>query len=122
MKQTRFATLCAALGLAAFLTHQSHAQVVASDVASNYSGVTTGTNGGTGFGPWTVVANQNGTTSYAGFFIGNPGSAGITDLPNPSFGMYANPAGQGAGVIASRSFSNSLATNQTFSLKWGGIS
>ena len=86
MRSTRFATLCVALGFAAFFNSTSHAQIVASDVASNYTGVSTGTNGGTGFGPWTVVANQNGTTSYAGFFIGNPGSAGITDLSNPSFG------------------------------------
>lgn len=111
----RFSILCVALGLASFLTHQSQAQVVASDVASNYTGVSTGTNGGTGFGPWTVTT---GTGGFAGIFVGNPGAAGITDLPNPSFGMYANPAGQGAGVVASRSFSNALSVGQTFSLRW----
>ena len=87
MNSFRFATLCAALGLAAFLNSNSHAQVVASDVASNYSGVTTGTNGGTGFGPWTVTT---GSTGFGGIFVGNPGDASITDLANPSFGMYAN--------------------------------
>jgi len=78
------------------LGHESRAQVVASDVASNYTGVSTGTNGGTGFGPWTVISG----------------------LPNPSFGMYANPQNVNAGVIASRSFSNALSVGQTFSLRW----
>ena len=93
------------------------AQLIGYDVAANYTSVTTGTNGGTGFGPWTVTANS-GSNFFAGIFVGNPGSAGIAGLANPSFGMYANPAGLGAAVFASRSFSNALTTNQTFSVKW----
>ena len=110
--------LVAAITLAFALTAgQLGAQLIGYDTAANYSGVTTGTNGGTGFGPWTVTANS-GSNFFAGIFVGNPGSAGITGLANPSFGMYANPAGLGAAVFASRSFSNALTTNQTFSVKW----
>ena len=115
----RFSILCAALGLASFLNFESQAQIVATDVANNYTntGVSTGVNGGTGFGAWTVTTGSSG---FAGIFVGNPGSASISDLPNPSFGMYANNgANPGGSVIASRAFSNALSVNQTFSLKWG---
>jgi hypothetical protein len=111
----RFSILCAVLGLASFLNFSAQAQLVGFDTAANYSGISTGTNAGTGFGPWTVTT---GTGGFAGIFVGDPASAGISGLPNPSFGMYANPAGQGAAVFASRSFSNALAADQTFSLRW----
>ena len=111
----RFSILCAVLGLASFLNFSAQAQLIGYDTAANYSGISTGTNGGTGFGPWTVTT---GTGGSAGIFVGDPTSAGISVLPNPSFGMYANPAGQGAAVFASRSFSNALSVDQTFSLRW----
>ena len=95
---------------------------IASDNAStnNYPGGawTTGSNGGTGFGPWAIDINQDGTTFWAGAFIGNPTNAGITSFGTEAFGLYANPGTSAASVVASRSFSTALSTGQTFSLQW----
>ena len=91
-----------------------------SDHAGNYPGGawTSGSNGGTGFGPWTIASNSNGTSSFAGAFIGNPAAAGITGMSSTSFGLYANPTGSGAYVNADRSFTNPLGIGESFSFQW----
>ena len=77
---------------------------------------TTGQNGGSGFGPWTLEIQ--GTSSQAGVFIGSStgnagGSLGI-DTAGVSWGMYAN---SGQIAEAFRSFtSGSMLVGQTFRL------
>jgi hypothetical protein len=104
------------------------ATVIASDTASNY-GVPgnhtwgNGANAGTGFQPWSfnVVTNDGGTPPpafYAGAFIGNPADAGITNMPSPSFGLYANPGGTAATATVSRAFAQSMAVGDSFSFQW----
>jgi autotransporter-associated beta strand protein len=90
-----------------------------SDHAGNYPvGWTTGSNGGTGFGAWTIDSNDDGTTRFAGNFVGNPADAGITGMTSTSFGLYANPSGSGAFVNADRSFTNPLGVGESFSFLW----
>jgi hypothetical protein len=113
---------CAAL-LALAVTATAQAQnITASDNASNYSGGwSTGTNGGTGFGNWTITSNNDPAATppyYAGAFTGNASLAGITGMSDPSFGLYANPGGTNATVTVSRNFGAPLAVGQTFSFKW----
>jgi hypothetical protein len=92
--------------------------VIASDNASNYDGGNwaSGSNGGSGFGNWTISSSPG--TGFAGSFIGNPASAGITNMPNPAFGLYANPGGSGATVTVSRAFSRPLLVGESFSFQW----
>ncbi len=94
--------------------------VTNSDNAGNYTGGwADGSNQGSGFGPWTFNHNQDGTTSWAGCFIGDPASAGISGFDTNTFGFYANPAGVGANAEALRSFSAALAPGAVFSFKLG---
>jgi hypothetical protein len=95
--------------------------VIASDNASatNYpGGWSNGSNGGSGFGPWTI-ASSNGTSGFAGAIIGNPATAGITGMSSTSFGLYANPSSSGAYVNAERNFANPLGVGDSFSFQWG---
>ena len=119
MKQTRLATLCVALGLAAFFNSNSQAQTTnAFDTGANYSGGWgDGTNGGTGFGSWQILATGTGNR---GAFIGDPASGGIAGMSAQSFGLYANPNNTTADITVNRTFSGGKLTNgQTFSLQWG---
>jgi hypothetical protein len=131
MKFTRLATLCAALGLVVFLKTNSQAQTASDNAGSaNYPGGswTDGANGGSGFGAWTISRSNNGTTFWAGTFIGNPSvtgdqdpskNVGITGLGTNAFGLYANPNNSSAFVQADRAFSNgTLSNGNTLSLKW----
>lgn len=103
----------------AMLTGSAALAQVASDNAGNYAGGwTNGSNGGSGFGAWNLDVNQDGTTFWAGAFIGNPTNAGITAFGTEAFGLYANPGASAASVVASRSFSSALTVGQTFSLQW----
>lgn len=88
----------------------------ASDVAYS-GGFNDSSNGGYGFGAWTIVANQG--TGFGGAFIGNPGDASISGMGSTAFGLYANPGASGASVDAIRSFSTALSAGQTFSFQWG---
>lgn len=104
---------CVVFAVASFAQAQ-----IASDNASNYSGNwTNGSNFGTGFQPWTLTVNPG--TGFAGAFIGDPSSAGITGMSPTSFGLFANPSTSGAFVNADRAFSSALGTGQTFSVQWG---
>lgn len=87
---------------------------IASDDASNYGGSwTNGSNGGSGFGPWTITTGGN-----AGVFLGDPTAASIDGLPDPSFGLFANPAGDNF-VNADREFEDPMPEESTFSFDWG---
>ncbi|MGA2603464.1 MAG: hypothetical protein ABSG14_04480 [Verrucomicrobiia bacterium] len=80
-------------------------------------GWTNGSNGGTGFGPWTLtttIANINSN----GFFIGSStnnalGTSPGIDVSGNSWGVYAN---SGAAAAAYRSFSNSVPVGGTFKI------
>ena len=105
--------LCAGLASAA-----STASDNASNAIYGTSGWTTGTNGGTGFGAWTIVADPNG----GGEFIGNSGNNGAGNTNNgtggninvngSSFGMYSSTGTSSA----TRPFTGALSINQTFSM------
>jgi hypothetical protein len=78
----------------------------------------TGTNGGTvgTFNPWDLTNNNNdGTTNFAGYFIGDS-TAGSGDINSGgvSFGVYANPSTAFADAV--RGFGSTLSVGQTFSL------
>ncbi|MDX9805997.1 MAG: InlB B-repeat-containing protein, partial [bacterium] len=89
--------------------------VIASDQGSNYGGGWThGSNGGTGFGLWSITTSGN-----AGAFIGDPAAASITGMSTTSFALYANPDGSGAFVDAVRAFNAPLNVGDTFSFQWG---
>lgn len=102
--------------------------VIASDNAGNYgteaqNNWTDGANEGTGFGPWQFIISDNSSGAppppyYAGAFIGNPVSAGITGFPAPAFGLYANPGGTPAEVTLNREFAVPLEVGDTFSFEW----
>lgn len=87
---------------------------------SAYSGGwTNGTDGGTAatFNPWDLTNNNNnGTDTFAGYFIGDSTSGGSGDINTSgvSFGIYANPGNAFADAI--RNFDGPLGVGQTFSL------
>ena len=104
------------------LSSGAFAQTNAFDFGANYNGVgepgwTNGANAGFGFGAWTINAIPG--TGFAGGFIGNPSDAGISGMSVESFGLFANPAGSGASVNASRSLNSALQVGETFSFQWG---
>ena len=107
----------ALLGVGLISAGNAQAQfTLAEDNAGNYVSWTNGSNGGYGFGPWTINATTG--DGFAGAFIGNPSNAEITGMANPSFGLFANPAGSGASVRAERSLMNALQVGATLSLDW----
>lgn len=91
--------------------------VIASDNASNYGGSwTNGSDGGTGFGAWTISSN-NGGVNFAGNFLGDStAGAGNINTGGVSFGLYANPIS--SAVNATRSFDVALASGNTFTFKF----
>jgi hypothetical protein len=90
----------------------------AADNASNYGGSwTNGSNEGNGFGPWVLsTGTMNG--GFAGHFIADPSTAGITGMTNPSFGLYANPGDNNNYANADRAFAGPLSIGSTFSVDW----
>ena len=92
----------------------------ASDNSGNYgSGWTDGSNGGTGFEPWAFNHTEDGSTSFAGVFVGDPGDAGITGMGTQAFGFFANPPGSGANAEVNRSFSGSWPVGSVFTFDLG---
>jgi len=81
--------------------------------AAYSGGWANGTDGGFGFGAWTVSANNGGG------FIGNPTSGGIGGMSAQSFGLFANPTNGGNFVNFGRGLDAPLAIGQTFSFQWG---
>lgn len=91
--------------------------IVASDDATNYPGGiwTSGTNGGSGFGPWTIS-----TSGGASAFIGDPAASGIAGMDNPSFGLAAvMDAPNNVYVHADRAFNSPLEIGSTLSFDLG---
>ena len=102
-------------------------QIIAQDDASGYMGAAgnpawlspPNTNGGFGFTPWVF---QKAGPAFQGFFIGDGGA--ISNNNGNAWGQYANDGGSGNPAlfgnasVAFRGFSNSLATNTVFSIKW----
>lgn len=106
-----------ALVAAAIGTSAQAQNVTASDNASNYSGGwNSGSNGGTGFGPWTFESTQG--SGFAGAFIGDPSNAGITGMGTQAFGQFANPAGSGASIKVSRSIIGGLTVGRSLQFQW----
>jgi hypothetical protein len=96
--------------------------IVAEDTAADAAYATSwdeGSNGGTGFGPWDFNHNQDGTTFWAGVFIGPASAAGITGFGEDAFGFFANPAGVGANAEVLRDFTTPMAVGSVFSFDWG---
>jgi hypothetical protein len=95
---------------------------VAFDTASDHAydnGLTTGTNGGSGFSAWTVA--NSGASAFIGSSSGNGGSA-VIDSGGRSFGVNAAFKGPSSTTFLRRDFSQgTLITGQTFSfdLKMG---
>ena len=94
------------------------AAVEGSDDASTYGGTwNNGSGANAAFSAWSITANNG--SGFAGTFIGNPASGGISGMSATSFGMFANTNNSGAVVDAGRSFSGALSVGQTFSFDWG---
>jgi hypothetical protein len=100
----------------------------ASDNAGNYTSWISGNNQGTGFGPWVLESNNDGTTKFAGNYLAtssNPAgrNSGIfsPDSTGNAFALYANPLG--AFATAKRNFGGSasptpLAVGESFRVQW----
>jgi len=108
----------AAIGIT-LVAGSARATTIASDNAGNYSvsGWTNGSNGGTGFGAWSLSAS-GGTGGFGGNFVGNPTSAGITNFGTEAFGQFANPNASGAFANADRSLNAALNVGDGFSFQW----
>lgn len=104
---------------AALLACTSAYALVANDNASNYGGSwTDASNGGTGFLAWLISGNNDGTSLFAGTFIGDStAGAGDINTSGVSFGLYANPSD--AFVNADRGFATSLVSGDAFSFQLG---
>ena len=98
----------------------ARAAVLAFDDASHpayNAGWTSGTNGGSGFGPWTLVPTQNSNTG--GFFVGSSANNGDgggqaapatdIDVAGESWGVYSNT---GSISEARRPFTGALSVGQ----------
>lgn len=109
MKTYLFIASLSALATSAFA-------LTALDDASNYGGGwADGSTGGSGFGTWSLNNNNDGSSVYAGSFIGDS-TAGAGDINSgaaQSFGLYANPSA--AYSTAIRSFSTALSVGDIFS-------
>lgn len=103
-------------------------RLYASDNAGNYSSWSSGDNQGTGFGPWVLEGNNDGTTKYAGNYLATSlnlagRNSGILspDSTGNAFSLYANPVD--AFVTAKRNFGGSasatpLAVGESFRVQW----
>src|SRR2546423_6074388 len=122
-KKLTLRLLCISGALALLASSESaSAQVFARDDAAGYTNAPGGanygwlfnttTNGGFGFTPW--VFTRSGA-NFQGFFVG---SDTINSASNTSWGMYANGAGADNKAVAYRGFTNSLAVNTVFKIKW----
>ena len=119
-KRSTILSLCIGLPLA-FSAVSTRAATLATDNAANTAyanGWLTGTNGGTGFGAWTIVADPAGGGEFIGNSgnngAGNPnGNGGNINTTGASFGMYSATGTSSA----TRSFTGALTVGQTFNLQ-----
>jgi len=107
-----------ALALAFSATHTARAVTAEDDAAQPVytNGWFSGTNGGSGFGPWFLTNTVNDANDFAGFLIQGSGVAAV-DTNGKSFAMYANGNNSDA-AVAYRSFSNALTSSNVFTLKF----
>ena len=94
MSRSFYRALAVSLLAIMVLSGQVSAAVIAADDASDPAyggGWVTGTDGGTGFGPWSTVTSP---TSFSGGFLSSSGGGGFDQIgtgpSNTAFGMYAN--------------------------------
>lgn len=108
----------AAVAIAVLAGSAKAETTIATDDAGNYGGGwTNGSNGGTGFEPWSL-SSASGDGFFGGNFIGNPTSAGITNFGTTAFGQFANPNGSAAFANADRGLSQALNVGDVFSFQW----
>jgi hypothetical protein len=113
-RSPRLLSFAAAVALAASVFGADKAYDNAADAAYN-SGWANGTDGGFGFGGWSLAGGTN-----AGFFIGNSannggGASGNINTSGEAFGMFAN---SGAVASAVRSFDGgALQQGQSFYIR-----
>jgi len=89
---------------------------IALDTAANYATWTDSSNEGSGFAAWSLNNNDNGSTLFAGNFLGDStAGAGDINTSGQSFGLFANPSS--AFSTATRSFSAALSTNDQFTFQ-----
>lgn len=92
----------------------AYAQLIAQDLASNYTSATwvNGSNLGSGFGAWDLF-----TSGSAGYFIGDSVAQGFGNVntAGSAFGMFGNPSGDNY-ANAQRALSTPLTTGQSFSI------
>jgi hypothetical protein len=96
---------------------RASAQILAYDDASGYTTWTNGASQGYGFGPWTLRETGTGNGNYTGFFVGTPGDPVASSNGN-AWGLYANGSSGANAAVAFRAFTNGLATNTVFKIKW----
>ena len=112
--KTRILAILATLAVAS----STFAAVEGSDNGSTYGGTWgNGSGANAAFSAWTI--NSGNGSGFAGTFIGDPATAGISGMSASSFGQFANPTNSGAFVTADRSFVGALSVGQTFSVDWG---
>ena len=106
--------LLSSLAAAALAAGSVNAQVIAQDLASNYTTATwvNGSNLGSGFGAWDLFSSGS-----AGYFIGDSAAQGFGNVntAGSAFGMFGNPAGNNF-ANAQRALSTPLTTGQSFSI------
>ncbi len=106
-KYTLMSVLTAALAFAGNLMGATY-----TDSAANYpGGWTNESNGGTGFGPWSVVADAQG--GFAGHGIWDSAGAGL------NMGLAFGYVGKVGYINIDRDFSQALNTGDTFALDFG---
>ncbi|MFZ9932901.1 MAG: YHYH protein [Chthoniobacterales bacterium] len=79
------------------------------DTAGNYSGWTTGSTGGTGFGTWNLS-----TAGNAGAFLAGAGEGNMNVGTTAGFGLYANSGGV---VTATRDITSPLGPGDSFTIR-----
>jgi hypothetical protein len=106
--------LLSSFAAAAFAVGSVQAQLIATDVASNYTTETwiNGSNLGSGFGAWDLF-----TSGTAGYFIGDSVAQGFGNVNSGSsaFGMFGNPTGDNY-ANAQRALLNPLGVGDSFSI------
>ena len=116
MNSTLLATLCATLGVVAFLSTDSQG-ASGSDNAGNYSGGwSTGSNGGTGFAAWTLQNSSPTGGSYIGDASATGSNLSATNTSGNAFSLWADGPGFSK---ATRAFSSPMVANDRFTISIG---
>lgn len=87
------------------------------DSAANYRVWADGSNGGSGFGAWSISANNG--TGQAEAYLANPAASGVFGMPTQAFALNATPLNSGADVWVWRGLQHPLAVGETFGFDWG---